>query len=206
MLKLILFFTACLSFSRASTIDSGYVATKPFFIPEGSTVQVNFGSSDGNFSLFGSGILGGGSLPCRNETTDQCAFGTYFIGAGFPDATYGAGATVAIDGNPAVNVTIGCLAPDCPHTSVQLSAGLVDISGPGIYRVPFTATGIIQASTGINTPFILDQTISGVGLLSFLAILGDPGHFQILPAPPGGPLGLIWTFAPVPEPSRSCRH
>lgn len=202
MIKLTLLFSLGLTAAYAGTIDSGHVFTRPYFVSDGTTVLFNLSSTDGNFSLSGSGILGGANLDCMIAVGD-CAFGqTYSIQAFFPDATsYSALADATINGSPIGTVLLGCPGTGCPDTFLRLTAQPVDISAPGDYEVPFSVSGQIQASQSFGSPLLLDQMVSGVGVLDFSASAASPGRFQINPGPPGGPMGLQWSFEPVPEPS-----
>ena len=201
MVKLTLLLTLGLTAAYAGTIDSGHVFTAPYFVSDGTTVLLNISSTDGNFSLFGSGILGGANLDCM-ITVGDCPFSTYSIQALFPDATsFSAQADATINGNPIGTVLLGCPVAGCPDTFLRLTAQPVDISAPGDYEVPFSISGQIQAAQSFGSPLLLDQTVSGFGVLDFSASAASPGRFQINPGPPGGPMGLQWSFEPVPEPS-----
>jgi len=65
MFKVALFLSVGLAASRGGTIDSGPVFTSPYTVSDSTTVFLgNLSSTDGNFSIFGSGILGGANLNC----------------------------------------------------------------------------------------------------------------------------------------------
>jgi len=113
----------------------------------------------------------------------DCAFGTYSIQVG---------------GIPVGTVLLGCPNPACPDPILLLTAQPVDISRPGYYEVAFSATGQIQASQSLSDPLLLDQTISGIGLLDFAVSTSSPGRFQFVDF---GSRELQWRFQPVPEPS-----
>ena len=202
MVKLTLLFSLGLTAALASTIDSGHVSTRPYFVSDSTTVLINFSSTDGNFSLSGSGILGGANLPCMIVIGDCLLGQTFSIQAFFPDASsFSAQADATINGNPIGTVLLGCPVSGCPDTFLLLTAQPVNISAPGNYEVPFSVSGQIQASQSFGSPLLLDQTVSGIGVLDFSASAASPGRFQINPGPPVGQLGLQWNFEPVPEPS-----
>ena len=74
MFKLALVASACFSAAFGSTIDSGFVLTYPFFVPDGTTATlINLTSADGHFSLSSPGIVGGGNLPCVRDSP-SCPF------------------------------------------------------------------------------------------------------------------------------------
>lgn len=182
------------------TIDSGQVFTSPYFVSDDTSVVINFSSTDGNFSLFNNSglLLGGANVTCIHEFID-CAFGTYSIRAFFPDAgSFPASASAAIGGIPVGTVLLGCPNPACPDTILLLTAQPVDISRPGYYEVPFSASGQIQASQSLGGPLLLDQTISGIGLLDFAVSTSSPRRFQFVDF---GQREFQWRFQPVPEPS-----
>jgi hypothetical protein len=203
MLKIALLLTIGLAASWGSTIDQGNVFTRPYFVSDATAVNFNISSSDGGFTVFGPGMLGGGNVGCSYiGAAGECAFGTYSIQAFFPDASsHPASANAIIDGTSVGSVLLGCAGPSCPHTSLFLTAQPVNISAPGSYSVPFSATGQIQAAQNVGDPFILDQTVSGVGSLYFSVFTTDPGYFQFAVAQGNGPFGLEWQFKQVPEPS-----
>jgi hypothetical protein len=202
MFKIALFLGLGLT-SWGSIIDSGTVFTPANFVSDATTVQFSLSSTDGNFSVFqlASGVPGGANLGCPLGV-EICDYGqTYTIGALFPDASSGGVQAMAIlNGVPAGTVLLVCPAADCPHTLVTLTAQPINISAPGDYVVPFSATGQIQAAhcVVLPCPLILDQTISGVGLLSFSVVTSSPGSFGVQNKTPGA---LKWVFEPVPEPS-----
>jgi hypothetical protein len=209
MLKFALFLALGVTTSWGSIIDAGDVFTTANFVPDGTKVQFSLSSSDGKFSLFqlGSGVFGGADLDCPLGV-DFCPYGqTYTITAFFPDASsVPAEAMAIIDGNAIGSVLIGCPNPACPQTSVVLTAQAVDISSPGLYVIPFSATGQIQAAQNCvpqNAPcsLILDQTISGAGFLTFSVITSSPGFFGVRNPVPDAFAPLRWEFEPVPEPS-----
>ena len=203
MTKLTLALTVALAAARGATIDSGVVLTRPYFVSDDTTAFVNLSSTDGNFSLFTSGILGGANLSCLHESgTLDCPFGPYSIQAFFPDASsHSAQAAATINGIPFGTVLLGCGVSGCPDTFLRLTAQPVDILAPGDFEVPFSLSGQIQAAQSLGSSLLLDQTVSGIGLLDFSVTAASPGRFQINPGGTGGQLGLRWTFEPVPEPS-----
>ena len=201
MPKLALLLSLALAVATGSTIDYGVVYTAPYFVPDGTTVILNFGSTDGDFFLAGPGILGGADLNPGGSFCAQigaCNFGRYSIRASFPDASaYFARAFAFIDGGGMQSVIIGCNVSGCPDTLLTLTAQPIDVAAPGDYAVPFTVTGQIQA-TAADSPFgplLLDQTVTGVGELHFTAIAVSSATFRF------DRNILIWDFQPVPEPS-----
>lgn len=206
MFKLALFLGLGLATSWGSTIDSGAVFTSANLVSDGTTVQFSLSSTDGYFSLFqlGPGVPGGANLGCPLGI-EICPYGqTYNIQAFFTDALSGGVQAMAIiDGISVGSVLIDCPDPACPQTAVVLTAQPIDISAPGDYVIPFSASGQIQAAplsciVPSPCPLILDQTISGVGLLSFSVVTSSPGFFGVPNSTPGP---LRWEFESVPEPS-----
>ncbi len=189
---------------NSATIDAGTVLTRPYFVSDGTTAAlVDFSSTDGNFALSGLGIPGGGNLFCAQDFGVFCPFGeSYSIQAFFPDAGSGlVDASATINGDTVGTVVLGCPGLACPHSMVQLIADPVTISEPGSYVVPFYATGQIQAKLSVGSPFILDQTVVGVGLLSFAVTQSSPGKFEFVNQYLAGNDELMWSFVAVPEPS-----
>lgn len=189
---------------HAGTIDTGgFVFTAPYFVSDGTTIQMSLNSTDGDFQLSGNGILGGANMAC-SLGVGACPFGqAYSIEAFFPDfSSFPAFATATIQGNSVGTVLLGCPNPAvCPDTSVRLFAQSVVISSPGNYAIPFFATGQIQAAVG-NGPLLLNQAVGGIGTLHFSVTQSSPGQFQVDPGPGmNGSSALQWNFEAVPEPA-----
>ena len=182
MLRRFLYFLAVATPLLAGTIDSGTITT--FGLGEPITWNVNI-SSSGNYSV---------QFSPTAETTLTCVFcpsihsGDFVTIASTESAAdFGSGGQATIGGTfyPTLIFDAAGLGINSIMTlNTSFTAG-----APGIFIVPFTMTGVLQATTAADPAhFVLNDPVSGYGYAQLNLL--QTGFL----APT-----ITWTF--VPEPS-----
>ena len=180
-----LYFLAIAAPVLAGTIDSGTITT--LGLGEPATWSVDISSANGNYSVQFSPIA---------ATTLSCVFcpiihsGDFVtIAATESAADFGSGGQATIGGT--VYPTVIFDAAGLGINSVMTLNTSFTAGGPGTFIVPFTMTGVLQATTAADPAhFVLNDPVSGQGYAQ-LNLLGT-GNLALVPT-------ITWTFTPEPS-------